>query len=164
MITLLKKSMSSVTYSSLCLPDNIAERGLESVPNFYYRDDGLKLWNIINRWEWACGWAEMGPFFKKWSQVVDYSSTHLSFFKLIRYEDLVFSPWLVAKTRFRWEMFGHIRSIFLLRKQICSFPKMKINLKTSTDLRIPADALGGLINLHRSSAREAARMMKDSVL
>lgn len=49
MFTFLKKSLSSVTYSSLCLPDNIAERGLESVPNFYYRDDGLRLWNIINR-------------------------------------------------------------------------------------------------------------------
>uniref|UniRef100_A0A674P1B9 Arachidonate epidermal lipoxygenase 3 n=1 Tax=Takifugu rubripes TaxID=31033 RepID=A0A674P1B9_TAKRU len=49
MITFLKKSLSSVTYSSLCLPDNISERGLESVPNFYYRDDGLRLWSIINR-------------------------------------------------------------------------------------------------------------------
>lgn len=49
MITILKRSLSSVTYSSLCIPDDIAERGLEAVPNFYYRDDGLKLWDIIHR-------------------------------------------------------------------------------------------------------------------
>ncbi|XP_042245482.1 hydroperoxide isomerase ALOXE3-like [Thunnus maccoyii] len=43
-----RRSLSELTYSSLCLPENITARGLESIPNFYYRDDGLKLWNIIN--------------------------------------------------------------------------------------------------------------------
>ncbi|KAG7239195.1 hypothetical protein INR49_029946 [Caranx melampygus] len=46
---LMRRAYAETTYSSLCLPDNITARGLESVPNFYYRDDGLKLWNIINR-------------------------------------------------------------------------------------------------------------------
>uniref|UniRef100_A0A3P9HCY4 Lipoxygenase domain-containing protein n=1 Tax=Oryzias latipes TaxID=8090 RepID=A0A3P9HCY4_ORYLA len=49
MLTLLEKSVSSMTYRSLCIPDDIADRGLEDVPNFYYRDDGLKLWNIMHR-------------------------------------------------------------------------------------------------------------------
>uniref|UniRef100_A0A665UP70 Arachidonate 15-lipoxygenase B-like n=1 Tax=Echeneis naucrates TaxID=173247 RepID=A0A665UP70_ECHNA len=49
MITVLQRSLASVTYSSLCIPDNIAERGLQDVPNFYYRDDGLRLWSIINK-------------------------------------------------------------------------------------------------------------------
>uniref|UniRef100_A0A3Q3E1U4 Uncharacterized protein n=1 Tax=Labrus bergylta TaxID=56723 RepID=A0A3Q3E1U4_9LABR len=49
MLPILKRSLSSVTYSSLCIPDDIAERGLEAVPNYYYRDDGLKLWEIIHR-------------------------------------------------------------------------------------------------------------------
>ncbi|KAM3623614.1 uncharacterized protein V6R79_013228 [Siganus canaliculatus] len=48
MIAFLQNSLSSITYSSLCIPDDIAERGLESVPNFFYRDDGLKLWNLIH--------------------------------------------------------------------------------------------------------------------
>nr|XP_046272769.1 arachidonate 12-lipoxygenase, 12R-type-like [Scatophagus argus]XP_046272778.1 arachidonate 12-lipoxygenase, 12R-type-like [Scatophagus argus]XP_046272785.1 arachidonate 12-lipoxygenase, 12R-type-like [Scatophagus argus]XP_046272795.1 arachidonate 12-lipoxygenase, 12R-type-like [Scatophagus argus] len=48
MMTLLKRSLSSLTYSSLCVPDDIAERGLEDLPNFYYRDDGLRLWEIIH--------------------------------------------------------------------------------------------------------------------
>ena len=49
MMELMRRSLSELTYSSLCLPENIAARGLESIPNFYYRDDGLKLWNIISR-------------------------------------------------------------------------------------------------------------------
>uniref|UniRef100_A0A3Q1K9K0 Lipoxygenase domain-containing protein n=1 Tax=Anabas testudineus TaxID=64144 RepID=A0A3Q1K9K0_ANATE len=48
LITILQRSLSSLTYRSLCIPDNIADRGLESVPNFYYRDDGLRIWKIIN--------------------------------------------------------------------------------------------------------------------
>ncbi|XP_074550063.1 arachidonate 12-lipoxygenase, 12R-type-like [Halichoeres trimaculatus] len=46
---LLQRSLSKVTYTSLCIPDDIAARGLQDVPNFYYRDDGLKLWEIIHR-------------------------------------------------------------------------------------------------------------------
>uniref|UniRef100_A0AAX7SIQ7 Lipoxygenase domain-containing protein n=1 Tax=Astatotilapia calliptera TaxID=8154 RepID=A0AAX7SIQ7_ASTCA len=46
---LLIVSVCSLTYSSLCMPDDIAERGLEDVPNFFYRDDGLKVWDIIHR-------------------------------------------------------------------------------------------------------------------
>ncbi|KAL7387778.1 hypothetical protein ABVT39_000827 [Epinephelus coioides] len=48
LLELMRRAHSETTYSSLCLPENIAARGLESIPNFYYRDDGLKLWNIIN--------------------------------------------------------------------------------------------------------------------
>ncbi|XP_034074786.1 arachidonate 8S-lipoxygenase-like [Gymnodraco acuticeps] len=49
MMKLLKRSLSSLTYSSLCIPEDITERGMETVPNFYYRDDGLELWDIIQR-------------------------------------------------------------------------------------------------------------------
>uniref|UniRef100_A0AAX7TBB5 Arachidonate 15-lipoxygenase type B n=1 Tax=Astatotilapia calliptera TaxID=8154 RepID=A0AAX7TBB5_ASTCA len=49
MFTILQRSVCSLTYSSLCMPDDIAERGLEDVPNFFYRDDGLKVWDIIHR-------------------------------------------------------------------------------------------------------------------
>ncbi|KAM3602505.1 uncharacterized protein V6R79_005352 [Siganus canaliculatus] len=46
---LMRRKLPETTYASLCLPENIAARGLESIPNFYYRDDALRLWNIINR-------------------------------------------------------------------------------------------------------------------
>ncbi|KAK2863536.1 hypothetical protein Q5P01_003069 [Channa striata] len=49
LITVLRRSMSSLTYSSLCIQENISERGLESVPNFYYKEDGFTLWKIIHR-------------------------------------------------------------------------------------------------------------------
>ncbi|KAL7889002.1 hypothetical protein AOLI_G00039760 [Acnodon oligacanthus] len=47
MMTFLTRATSSLTYSSLCIPDDIKQRGLEKIPNYYYRDDGLELWNII---------------------------------------------------------------------------------------------------------------------
>ncbi|XP_029007867.2 polyunsaturated fatty acid lipoxygenase ALOX15B-like [Betta splendens] len=49
MTTILQRSLSSMTYRSLCIRDNIADRGLECLPNFYYRDDGFRLWDIIHR-------------------------------------------------------------------------------------------------------------------
>uniref|UniRef100_A0A3P9CVL9 Hydroperoxide isomerase ALOXE3-like n=1 Tax=Maylandia zebra TaxID=106582 RepID=A0A3P9CVL9_9CICH len=65
MFTILKRSVSSMTYSSLCMPDNIAERGLEAVPNFYYRDDGLKVWDIIHRFVQGM----LGYYYKSDSEV-----------------------------------------------------------------------------------------------
>ncbi|XP_077428038.1 arachidonate 12-lipoxygenase, 12R-type-like isoform X1 [Vanacampus margaritifer] len=47
LMMILARSLSSITYRSLCIPDDIADRDLQDVPNFYYRDDGLKLWNLI---------------------------------------------------------------------------------------------------------------------
>ncbi|KAK7131070.1 hypothetical protein R3I94_016264 [Phoxinus phoxinus] len=48
MTDLMKKALSDLTYSSLCLLKDISDRGLESIPNFFYRDDGLQIWGIIN--------------------------------------------------------------------------------------------------------------------
>jgi hypothetical protein len=45
MMEFLKKAVASLTYSS----QDITARGLESVPNNYYREDGLRLWDIVHR-------------------------------------------------------------------------------------------------------------------
>ncbi|KAM4595824.1 hydroperoxide isomerase ALOXE3-like [Fundulus diaphanus] len=47
-LQILKRSLSSVTYKSLCIHDDIKERGMEKIPNFYYRDDGCRLWDILH--------------------------------------------------------------------------------------------------------------------
>ncbi|KAJ3582929.1 hypothetical protein NHX12_000092 [Muraenolepis orangiensis] len=52
---------SETTYISLCLPENMAARGLMSVPNFHYRDDGLELWGHIQRS------VKRSPFHTMWS-------------------------------------------------------------------------------------------------
>ncbi|XP_069072574.1 hydroperoxide isomerase ALOXE3-like isoform X2 [Pleurodeles waltl] len=44
----ISRDMQSVTYTSICIPDNLKSREVESLPNFYYRDDGLKIWSAIN--------------------------------------------------------------------------------------------------------------------
>ncbi|XP_061685577.1 arachidonate 12-lipoxygenase, 12R-type-like [Syngnathoides biaculeatus] len=46
---ILARSLSSITFRSLCIADDIVDRDLQDVPNFYYRDDGLQLWNIMSK-------------------------------------------------------------------------------------------------------------------
>uniref|UniRef100_A0A3P9N3W5 Arachidonate 12-lipoxygenase, 12R-type-like n=1 Tax=Poecilia reticulata TaxID=8081 RepID=A0A3P9N3W5_POERE len=47
LMELMRRDLSQMTYSSLCLPENINERGLESIPNFYYRDDAMQMYTIF---------------------------------------------------------------------------------------------------------------------
>uniref|UniRef100_A0A3B5A0Q9 Si:dkey-17e16.9 n=1 Tax=Stegastes partitus TaxID=144197 RepID=A0A3B5A0Q9_9TELE len=47
-VKLMRRGLSQTTDASFCIPEKIAARGLESIPNFYYRDDALRLWRIIS--------------------------------------------------------------------------------------------------------------------
>uniref|UniRef100_A0A8D0HJ39 Lipoxygenase domain-containing protein n=1 Tax=Sphenodon punctatus TaxID=8508 RepID=A0A8D0HJ39_SPHPU len=44
---LMERGMQSLTYTTLCLPSDIQARGVNSIPNYCYRDDGMKLWTAI---------------------------------------------------------------------------------------------------------------------
>ncbi|XP_078525154.1 hydroperoxide isomerase ALOXE3-like isoform X2 [Lissotriton helveticus] len=46
-VELMVRFMKTVTYTSMCIADDLRSRGVESLPKFYYRDDGLKMWAAI---------------------------------------------------------------------------------------------------------------------
>ncbi|XP_061094966.1 polyunsaturated fatty acid 5-lipoxygenase-like [Conger conger] len=43
----LKKATEKITYESLCLPDNVKQRGIDKLKNFHYRDDGMDIWEAL---------------------------------------------------------------------------------------------------------------------
>uniref|UniRef100_A0A8C5JUG7 Arachidonate 15-lipoxygenase type B n=1 Tax=Junco hyemalis TaxID=40217 RepID=A0A8C5JUG7_JUNHY len=47
LLLVVQRGLEQVTYTSLCLPDDIRHRGMSHVPNYYYRDDGMSLWEAI---------------------------------------------------------------------------------------------------------------------
>ncbi|XP_056604712.1 polyunsaturated fatty acid 5-lipoxygenase-like [Triplophysa dalaica] len=44
---LMKRAMKTFTYKSMCFPEAINARGMENTPKYYYRDDGMKIWEAI---------------------------------------------------------------------------------------------------------------------
>ncbi|KAI5606783.1 arachidonate 5-lipoxygenase, partial [Silurus asotus] len=49
-VELVQKAMKTFTYKSLCFPESIKARGMDSkeeLPYYHYRDDGIRVWEII---------------------------------------------------------------------------------------------------------------------
>ncbi|XP_056090762.1 polyunsaturated fatty acid 5-lipoxygenase-like [Rhinichthys klamathensis goyatoka] len=43
----IRSAMETLSYESLCFPEDIKARGMEDAPKYYYRDDGMKIWEAI---------------------------------------------------------------------------------------------------------------------
>ncbi|XP_053426471.1 polyunsaturated fatty acid lipoxygenase ALOX15B [Nycticebus coucang] len=46
---LIQRNMKQLNYSDLCLPEDIRNRGVEDIPGYYYRDDGMQIWGAMER-------------------------------------------------------------------------------------------------------------------
>nr|XP_055054315.1 polyunsaturated fatty acid 5-lipoxygenase-like isoform X2 [Misgurnus anguillicaudatus] len=45
---LMERVTKTLTLKSLCFPETITARGMEKAPKYYYRDDGMMIWEVIN--------------------------------------------------------------------------------------------------------------------
>lgn len=57
LLYLMSTGLAHFTYTNFCLPDSLRARGVLAIPNYHYRDDGLKIWAAIER----CGPGALQP-------------------------------------------------------------------------------------------------------
>lgn len=46
-LELMARGLEAITYHSLCLPHQLADREVQDLSHYYYRDDGLQIWAAI---------------------------------------------------------------------------------------------------------------------
>ncbi|XP_074995547.1 hydroperoxide isomerase ALOXE3-like [Calonectris borealis] len=46
-LELVARGTAALTYTELCVPDDLEHRGVTDIPNYYYRDDALEIWGAI---------------------------------------------------------------------------------------------------------------------
>lgn len=46
---LLSRAAQRVSYRSLCVPDDLQDRGVDKLPQSYYAQDALRVWEALHR-------------------------------------------------------------------------------------------------------------------
>ncbi|XP_062867670.1 polyunsaturated fatty acid lipoxygenase ALOX15B [Trichomycterus rosablanca] len=54
---LLARGTQQLHYTSLCVPDDLKERGVDKLPNCYYAQDALRVWNALYRF--VVNWVDL---------------------------------------------------------------------------------------------------------
>nr|XP_015798083.2 hydroperoxide isomerase ALOXE3 [Nothobranchius furzeri] len=54
---LLSRAAARTRYRSLCVPDDVADRGVDKLPHSYYAQDALRVWDTLYRF--VCSWVEL---------------------------------------------------------------------------------------------------------
>ncbi|NP_001070178.2 uncharacterized protein LOC767741 [Danio rerio] len=54
---LFTRATQRLRYSSLCVPDDVKERGLDALPVCYYAQDALRVWDALHRF--VAGWTRL---------------------------------------------------------------------------------------------------------
>ncbi|XP_066502216.1 hydroperoxide isomerase ALOXE3 [Hoplias malabaricus] len=54
---LLARGMNNLHYTSMCVPDDLEDRGLDKLPNCYYAQDALRVWNALHRF--VVSWVDL---------------------------------------------------------------------------------------------------------
>lgn len=57
LLYLMSTGLAHFTYTNFCLPDSLQARGVMTIPNYHYRDDGLKIWAAIERYGLGMLWS-----------------------------------------------------------------------------------------------------------
>ena len=48
-LQLVGRALAATTYTELCVPDDIEQRGLTGVPKYHYGADAMDIWGAIHR-------------------------------------------------------------------------------------------------------------------
>ncbi|KAM7373859.1 hypothetical protein PAMP_006549 [Pampus punctatissimus] len=53
----LSRAAARIRYRSLCVPDDVSERGVDKVPQSYYAQDALRVWDALHRF--VVSWVDL---------------------------------------------------------------------------------------------------------
>uniref|UniRef100_A0A3B5AMP0 Hydroperoxide isomerase ALOXE3-like n=1 Tax=Stegastes partitus TaxID=144197 RepID=A0A3B5AMP0_9TELE len=54
---LLSRASARITYRSLCVPDDLKDRGLDNLPQSYYAQDALRIWEVLH--SFVVSWLQL---------------------------------------------------------------------------------------------------------